>query len=60
MTVSELDKFMKEKAKLWLDGGEMFGAEGEGFERFNIACPRSVLLKALEDLKSAYDEVAYD
>ena len=60
MTASELDKFMKEKAKLWLDGGEMFGTEGEGFERFNIACPRSVLLKALEDLKSAYDEVAYD
>ena len=41
------------KAKLWLDDGEMFGDEGEGFERFNIACPRSVLAQALEQLRDA-------
>ncbi|MCA9934887.1 MAG: hypothetical protein KC415_13225, partial [Anaerolineales bacterium] len=39
------------KAKLYLDEGEMFGAEGEGFERFNIACPRHILAEALERLR---------
>ena len=36
------------QAKVWLDEGEMFGPEGEGFERFNIACPRPLLAEALE------------
>lgn len=35
-------------AGLWLDGGSMFGTEGEGFMRVNIACPRSELMKAME------------
>ncbi len=38
---------MLEEARLLLDEGEMFGAGGEGFERFNIACPRSILEEAL-------------
>jgi len=41
------------KARLWLDKGTMFGAEGEGFERFNIACPWSTLEKALIQLQAA-------
>lgn len=41
------------KAKLWLDNGEMFGSEGEGFERINIACPRAILRQALEQLENA-------
>ncbi len=44
------------KAKLWIDSGAMFGADGEGFERFNIACPRSYLKKALDSLKKAVEE----
>lgn len=32
---------------LWLNSGMMYGAEGEGFLRWNIACPRSVLREAL-------------
>lgn len=32
---------------LWLNSGTMYGAEGEGFLRWNIACPRSVLRDAL-------------
>ena len=52
---SERKEFMRGKAKLWLDEGEMFGKEGEGFERFNIACPRSILEKALRQLKDAVD-----
>ena len=44
------------KAKLWIDSGAMFGVDGEGFERFNIACPRSYLKKALDSLKDAVEE----
>ena len=44
------------KAKLWIDSGAMFGVDGEGFERFNIACPRSYLKKALDSLKKAVEE----
>jgi len=40
-------------AKVFLDEGELFGPEGEGFERFNLACPRSLLAEALERIKTA-------
>lgn len=33
---------------LWLNAGTMYGAEGEGFMRWNIACPRATLMKGLE------------
>jgi cystathionine beta-lyase len=39
---------LMEDARVYLKEGEMFGPEGEGFERFNIACPRSILEDALE------------
>lgn len=48
-----LDAFMREKAKIWLDDGPMFGTGGEGFQRMNIACPRSTLIQALERIKTA-------
>lgn len=44
------------RAKLWLDRGEMFGAAGEGFERVNIACPRKILNEALHRLERALKE----
>jgi cystathionine beta-lyase len=50
----ELDRIVIEKARLWLDGGTIFGASGAGFERVNFACPRSLLLKALEQLAGAF------
>ena len=43
----ELEHLLIEKAKLWLNAGTMYGAEGEGFMRWNIACPRSSLIKGL-------------
>ncbi len=42
-----------DKAKLWLDSGEIFGKLGSGFERINIACPRVTLEKALTSLRDA-------
>jgi hypothetical protein len=41
------------KAKLWIDSGAMFGVDGEGFERFNIACTREYLKMALDSLAKA-------
>ena len=38
-----------------LNDGTMFGKEGEGFMRLNVACPRSMLEKALKQLKEACD-----
>ena len=57
MNKEELEKFMLEKAFLWLDEGYIFGTGGEGFERFNVACPRSVLKRALEQLEKAIREL---
>jgi cystathionine beta-lyase len=48
---------MMEDARLFLDEGELFGPEGEGFERFNIACPRSILKEALERIKSVVERL---
>jgi len=44
---------LMEQARVYLDEGELFGPEGEGFERFNIACPRSILEEALKRIKAA-------
>lgn len=48
LTSAELDKRLKTDAGLWLNPGDMYGKEGEGFMRWNIACPRSVMLDGLE------------
>ena len=42
----ELEEQLKE-AGLWLNAGTMYGAEGEGFMRWNIACPRARLCEGL-------------
>ena len=52
-----LDKNALEKAmideELFFDEGYIFGAEGAGFERLNLACPAWVLEKAMERLETA-------
>lgn len=45
------------KARLALNDGEMFGQGGEGFMRMNVGTPRSILEKALKQLKQAVDEL---
>ncbi|MCR5351617.1 MAG: PatB family C-S lyase [Bacteroidales bacterium] len=47
-----VDLFVQ-KAGLALNDGTVFGAEGEGFMRLNIGCPRSNLQAALEALEAA-------
>ena len=40
-----------------MNDGAMFGEEGSGFMRMNLGCPRATLVKALEQIKSAYDKI---
>jgi putative C-S lyase len=56
MDQKELERFMTEKALLFLDEGYIFGDEGAGFERVNLACPRTVLEAALLRLEKALHE----
>lgn len=53
----QLETFLLEKAKVVLDGGYKFGQGGEGFQRINIACPRSILEKALDRIYYALKEI---
>lgn len=43
-----LEEMLLSEVKLWLNAGTMYGAEGEGFMRWNIACPRASLQEGLE------------
>ncbi len=54
----ELERLIEDRAKLWLDGGIMFGKAGSGFERINIACPRKTLEQAFFQLEQAIDELS--
>ncbi len=51
LSAEELDERIVYQAKLWLDSGKIFGESGRGFQRINVACPRSVLSEALERIR---------
>ena len=55
LTNQELHDFMIQKAKLGLNDGDTFDRSLQGFIRLNAACPRSVLERAMGQLKSAVD-----
>ena len=48
---NDLNQLFVEDAHLALNTGTTFGKEGEGFMRLNVACPRTILVQALEQLK---------
>ena len=54
LSQKELVSFCTNKAHLALVDGSVFGEEGKGFMRINLASPRSVIEKALEQLKEAF------
>jgi len=48
VTSQQLCDKLLEEAKVWINPGTMYGeTSGEGYVRFNIACPRSRLMEAL-------------
>ena len=50
-----LSHLMMENARLYLDDGSIFGPEGSGFFRINLACPRSLLEQALGRIRQAVE-----
>ena len=53
----QLNKFMTLKAGVAMSSGTYFGLNGEGFMRMNVACPRAILEKALEQIRTAVLEL---
>lgn len=52
----ELEKLMHD-SELFFDEGYVFGDEGNGYERMNLACPTSVLMQGLERLKKVVQKL---
>lgn len=57
MKEADLKKFLIEKAKLGFNHGSMFGSGGEGFMRMNVGCPKSTVVKAMNQLKDAIKQI---
>ncbi|MEU4172657.1 MalY/PatB family protein [Streptomyces sp. NPDC026665] len=55
MDPESLDRFMLTRARLWLDKGQKFGAEGHGYMRVNLGCPRSTVDEAVDRLLAAVE-----
>ena len=56
MNSEELEEYLMEKAKVYLNAGTMYGKAGEGFMRINLACPNAVLTEALKRLHACFAE----
>ena len=54
MSDAEIERRMLYNAKIWLNNGSMFGSAGIGFQRINVACPRSVLQDAMARMRDAF------
>lgn len=52
MASEELEHRLVNEAGLWLNAGTMYGTAGEGFMRWNIACPRAILAEGLKRFAS--------
>ena len=52
----ELEEDLMKEAKLWLNAGSMYGKEGEGFMRWNLACPRQLVKEGLERFSQFVDK----
>ena len=50
---TRLGKFVREDARVGLEAGTIFGCREPGFERMNIACPRTILAQGLGRIEKA-------
>lgn len=53
LSPKDLEHFMTHEALIFPDDGALFGKNGAGYERINLACPTKVLQAALERLLHA-------
>ena len=54
----ELKQLMFDKAGVAFSEGSVFGKQGEGYLRVNLACPRSLLMQALDKFAAAVGDPA--
>lgn len=57
MSGDNFSKNLREKTGVFISGGSQYGKTAENFVRINLACPKATLLKALEKMKTFYDEI---
>ncbi len=50
MSSADLEEYLIKEAHVWLNAGSMYGKDGEGFMRINLACPRPRLAEAIRRL----------
>lgn len=50
----ELERINHQQARLFFDEGYIFGPQGAGFERWNLACPTRYIQEALERMAEVY------
>ncbi len=55
MPSAEIELRLIQETRLWLNAGSIYGQEGEGFMRWNIACPRAILAESLRRFKGFTD-----
>lgn len=56
-TQKGLEDFFVDKAHLALNSGTLFGEEGKGFMRLNVASPRKRIEQAMSQLEEAYQKL---
>ena len=56
MTTAQIENFIVHKAHIGVDMGSWFGQGGEGWLRFNLACPRMLVERAVAQLVEAFQE----
>jgi len=56
MTTEEIEHFIAHEAHIGVDMGTWFGTGGGGFLRFNLACPRCLLERAMKQLTDALNK----
>ena len=55
MTDEEIVEFWKNECGIMPSGGLEFGEAGSQYVRLNLACPKKILLRVLENMKKGFD-----
>ncbi len=55
MTCDEIAKFFIDEVRIAVDYGTWFGQGGENFVRLNLACPKAMLVEAMDRWKKAHE-----
>ena len=57
MSEEEIIRRVHKKAKIAANVGSTFGTGGETYMRFNLACPKNIVMESINRLKFAFDDL---